>query len=76
MSRLQCGRLGMRHRHLLDRAIGLQQVNGAPVGQLRHGELRQRGELRFVIHGIGEPRTGFGQQPIGFLKLLLSRAVA
>jgi hypothetical protein len=54
--------LAVRDRHHPDRAVGLLDVDDAPVGQERHGEPRQLVQRRLAVERALQRRAGVGHE--------------
>ena len=69
------GRVGVGERDLLDAALAVRQVDGAPVRQPRHGELRDALQRLLVVERGGEQLPGLGEEALAQLGLLGVRDV-
>ena len=62
--------VGVRHRDLVDLAVLAEEVDPAPVRDLRDGELGRGLERLLVVERSGEHPAGLGQEALGLLALL------
>ena len=56
--------------HAFDLAVLVEQIDGAPVGDLRHRELRHALERLPVVHRGGQHAAGLGHEALGQLHAL------
>jgi len=67
--------VGVRERDLLDRAVGVRQVDGAPVRQPRDGEPGDALQRLLVVEARSEELSGAGEEALALLGLLGLRDV-
>jgi hypothetical protein len=75
MREVRPGRIDVRRRHALERTVGLQHVDRAPVGEVRHGQPGDAIQRRLRVGHAGQLGAGLGQEAQVVLGVLAARHV-